>query len=142
MTKTTIDLTSLDILFRKARSQNGWLDKPVSKEQLEMLYELMKLCPTSANSQPARLIFLTTVEAKERLRPALSLGNIEKAIGAPVVAIIAYDNDFHKLLHKTFPHNPRYAAMFEGNENLSRENVSHLETAPCKAHTSLWLCVR
>jgi len=125
MTNTTIDPTSLDILFRKARSQNGWLDKPVNKEQLEMLYELMKLCPTSANSQPARLIFLTTVEAKERLRPALSPGNIEKTISAPVVVIIAYDTDFHQLLHKTFPHNPRFAAMFEGNEKFeSRERFA------------------
>jgi 3-hydroxypropanoate dehydrogenase len=76
----------------------------------------MKFCPTSANSQPARLVFLRTAEAKERLRPALSPGNVDKTMSAPVVTIIAHDTDFHTLLHKTFPHNPDFAAMFNSDE--------------------------
>ena len=63
---------ALDRLFRQARSQNGWLDKPVNEEQIQQLYELMKWAPTSANSQPGRFLFLRSAEAKEKLRPALS----------------------------------------------------------------------
>ncbi|NCX73284.1 MAG: nitroreductase family protein, partial [Betaproteobacteria bacterium] len=69
---------ALDCLFRQARTANGWLDKPVSDQQIHELYELMKWAPTSANSQPARFVFLRSSEAKERLRPALSPGNVDK----------------------------------------------------------------
>lgn len=113
---TVIDTPAVHTLFLDARSQNGWLDRPVSDEQLEDLYALMKMCPTSANSQPARLVFLRTAEAKERLRPALAPGNVDKTMSAPVIAIIAHDTDFHTLLHKTFPHNPGFADMFAGDD--------------------------
>jgi 3-hydroxypropanoate dehydrogenase len=114
--QTVIDAQAVDQLFINARSQNGWLDRPVSDRQLEDLYALMKYCPTSANSQPARLVFLRTAEAKERLRPALAPGNVDKTMSAPVIAIIAHDTDFHTLLHKTFPHNPGFADMFAGDD--------------------------
>jgi 3-hydroxypropanoate dehydrogenase len=114
--QTVIDAQAVDQLFINARSQNGWLDRPVSDRQLEDLYTLMKYCPTSANSQPARLVFLRTAEAKERLRPALAPGNVDKTMSAPVIAIIAHDTDFHTLLHKTFPHNPGFADMFTGDD--------------------------
>ena len=86
-----LDDRSLDVLFRNARVHNGWQDKPVSDDQLRAIYELMKWGPTSANSSPARLVFVRTQEGKERLRPALSSGNTEKTMTAPVTAIVAYD---------------------------------------------------
>jgi 3-hydroxypropanoate dehydrogenase len=122
---TVIDSTAVSTLFTEARSQNGWTDRPVSDQQLHDLYELMKFCPTSANSQPGRLVFLRTAEAKERLRPALSPGNVDKTMSAPVVAIIAHDTDFHTQLHKTFPHNPDFAKLFTGDEKrAARESFA------------------
>ncbi|MBU6381644.1 MAG: malonic semialdehyde reductase [Betaproteobacteria bacterium] len=107
---------ALDCLFRQARTANGWLDKPVSDQQIHELYELMKWAPTSANSQPARFVFLRSSEAKERLRPALSPGNVDKTMAAPVVVIIAHDTAFHERLPEFFPHNPAFADMFRGEE--------------------------
>jgi 3-hydroxypropanoate dehydrogenase len=97
---------ALDVLFRQARTHNVWLDKPVSDELLRQLYELMKHGPTSANCCPARILFLRTREAKERLRPALRPGNVEKTMLAPVTAIIGYDLQFFAQAEKLFPHNP------------------------------------
>src|SRR5215472_3273963 len=75
---------ALDILFRKARTHNVWLDQPVSDDLLRQVYDLMKWGPTSANSSPARIVFLRTREAKEKLRPALSPNNVDKTMKAPV----------------------------------------------------------
>ena len=111
-----ISSDALDQLFLKARSQNGWLNKAVSDEQLHQLYALMKWAPTSANSQPGRFLFLRSAEAKEKLRPALSPGNVDKTMSAPVVAIVAHDIDFHERLPEFFPHNPGFADMFRGDE--------------------------
>ena len=93
-----------DLLFRKARTHSDWLDKPVSDEILRQLYDLMKWGPTSANCCPARILFLRTPEAKQRLLPALAPGNVEKTKAAPVTAIIGYDVKFYELLPKLFPH--------------------------------------
>lgn len=95
---------SLDQLFRTARSHNVWKDLPVSDHTLRELYELMKWGPTSANCSPARIVFLRSPEAKQRLLPALSPGNVEKTMSAPVTAIIAYDGRFYEQLPKLFPH--------------------------------------
>ena len=81
---TPINEAALDALFRTARTQNKWLDKPVTNEQLIALYDLMKWGPTSANSSPARILFLRTPEAKQRLLPALSPNNADKTMAAPV----------------------------------------------------------
>ncbi len=107
----------LDLIFRKARSQNGWQPKPVSDDQLQRLYELMKWGPTSANSSPARVLFLRRKEARERLRPALQPGNVEKSMTAPVLAIIGYDLAFYEQLPKLFPHNPAARGWFAGDDN-------------------------
>jgi 3-hydroxypropanoate dehydrogenase len=88
MTKT-LNEEGMDSLFRAARTYNEWLDKPVSDHTLRQLYGLMKWGPTSANSCPARILFLRTPEAKARLLPALAQGNIAKTQAAPVTAIIA-----------------------------------------------------
>ncbi|OWY28671.1 malonic semialdehyde reductase [Herbaspirillum robiniae] len=111
---------ALDRLFLQARSQNGWLPKPVDDEQLRRLYDLMKMAPTSANCSPARIVFLRSARAKERLRPALSAGNVEKAMSAPVVAVIGYDTQFHELLPQLFPHNPAMRELFAGNAALAQ----------------------
>ena len=103
---------ALDAIFRAARTYNGWLDKPVSDETLRELYDLMKWGPTSANSTPARFLLLRTKAAKERLRPALAPGNIEKTMSAPVTVIVAYDLRFYEKLPKLAPHNPGFRDLF------------------------------
>lgn len=94
----------LDLIFRQARTHNAWLDKPVSDDTLRQLYDLMKWGPTSANCCPARILFLRTPEAKQRLLPALAPGNVEKTMKAPVTAIIGYDGKFYEKLPTLFPH--------------------------------------
>ena len=96
----------LDKLFIKARSHNNWKNKDIDKKILENLYDLVKNCPTSANSEPMRIIFLKSKESKERIKSHLSEGNVEKCMTASVVAIIAYDSKFYEHLPKLFPHNP------------------------------------
>lgn len=110
-----IDARALAALFTDARTQNGWSDRPVTDEQLRQIFDLMKMAPTSMNTQPARFVFLRTPQAKERLRPALSGGNVDKTMSAPVVAIIGHDTDFHEHLPKVFPHSPDAKAMFDGD---------------------------
>ena len=95
----------LDKLFLKARSHNNWKNKNIDKKILENLYDLVKNCPTSANSEPMRIIFLKSKESKDRIRSHLSEGNVEKCMTAPVIAIIAYDSKFYEHLPKLFPHN-------------------------------------
>ncbi len=94
----------LDQIFRDARTHNVWLDRDVPNALLHELVELVKLGPTSANSSPARFVFVKSREAKERLKPFLSEGNRDKTMKAPVCAIIGYDLDFHEHLPKLFPH--------------------------------------
>lgn len=112
-----IDSAALSALFLSARTQNGWQDRPVSDEQLRQIFDLMKMAPTSMNTQPARFVFLRTAQAKERLRPALSRGNIDKTMSAPVVTIIANDLNFQEHLPRVFPHEPGARKMFDGDAN-------------------------
>lgn len=105
--------SGLDLIFRNARSHNVWTDKPVSDVMLQALYELLKMGPTTTNSQPARILFLKSAAAKQRLAPALSAANLEKTMQAPVTAIIGFDLDFHEKLPKTFPHRPEAKDWFK-----------------------------
>lgn len=93
-----------DILFRKARTYNGWIDKDVPDALLQDVFDLMKWAPTSANCMPMRVKFVRSKEAKERLKPYLMEGNQEKTMKAPVVAILAYDMEFYEHLPRLFPH--------------------------------------
>ena len=111
-----IDETALDVLFRTARTQNGFVDKPVTDDQLRQLYELEKWGPTTQNSQPMRVVFVRSKEAKDKLAPALSPGNLEKTMKAPATAIIAYDTLFYEHLPRTFPNNPAAKNNYEGEE--------------------------
>jgi 3-hydroxypropanoate dehydrogenase len=109
---------ALDQLFRQARTHNAWQDRPVSDEILRQLYDLMKWGPTSANCCPARILFLRTPEAKERLRPALLPGNVEKTMAAPVTAILGYDALFYEQLPRLFPPNPGMRDYFANSPVL------------------------
>lgn len=102
---------ALDLLFRQARTHKSWLDKPVSDSLLQAVYELAKMGPTASNSQPMRIVFVKSPDAKARLIPHLDEGNVIKVQTAPVTAIIAYDLAFYK-------HMPN-GARFEGKDNAN-----------------------
>jgi 3-hydroxypropanoate dehydrogenase len=114
----TIGNEALDVLFREARSYNAWLDTAVSEDIIRQIYDVLKWGPTSANSSPSRLIFLRSTKAKERLRPALSPGNVEKTMAAPLTVIIAYDLKFYDKLPRLYPHNPAMREVFAKNPQL------------------------
>src|SRR5690242_9142445 len=116
--KSELEDAVLDQLFRQARTHTVWRDKPVSEDTLRRIYDVMKWGPTSANSSPARFVFLRSREAKERLRPALAPGNVDKTMAAPVTVIVAYDLRFYEKLSKLFPHNPGMRNLFAGNPQL------------------------
>jgi 3-hydroxypropanoate dehydrogenase len=117
-----IDDAALGALFRDARTHYRWAETPVSDATLRDLYDLMKLGPTSANCSPARLLFLRTPAARERLRPALSAGNVDKTMSAPVVTVIAYDPRFYDKLPELFPHADA-RSWFAGNPELAEETA-------------------
>jgi 3-hydroxypropanoate dehydrogenase len=94
----------LDLIFRQARTHSVWLDKPVEDALLKQVYDLARMGPTSANMCPMRIIFVKSREAKERLKPALDAGNVDKTMKAPVTAIIGMDIHFFDELPKLFPH--------------------------------------
>lgn len=114
---------ALDTLFRSARSHSYWLDKPVSDDILRQVYDLMKWGPTSANCTPARLVFVRSPRAKERLRPCLDAGNVEKSMTAPVVAIVGMDLEFYEKLPRLFPHNPEARSWFAGKPQSIEETA-------------------
>lgn len=110
----------LDVILRNARTQNGYLPKPVTDQQLREIYDVVKLGPTSANSSPARFVFVRTPEGKARLLPALSAGNQEKTKQAPVTVIVGYDPKFWELLPtKLFTHRPEMKDPYEKNPDLA-----------------------
>jgi 3-hydroxypropanoate dehydrogenase len=109
-------------LFDEARTHNAFLDIPVPDELLKRAVELSKMGPTSANQSPLRIVFLRSQEAKERLRPALSAGNLEKTMRAPVVAITAYDEKFYEHLPFLFPHVDA-RPWFTGSEEFAKRNA-------------------
>ncbi|HEV2673977.1 MAG TPA: malonic semialdehyde reductase [Aliidongia sp.] len=114
---TAIDERSLDTLFRTARTHNGWQDKPVPESLVRQVFDLAKMGPTSANCSPMRVVFVTTAAGKERLKPALSAGNLDKTMAAPVTAIIAQDTQFYEHLPKLFPHADA-KSWFTGNDAM------------------------
>ena len=113
----------LDLLFRQARSHNAWKDEPVSETLLRAVYDLTRMGPTSANTSPARFVFLASKEAKERLVPHLFEGNVNKVRTAPVCAIVAYDTQFHEKIPELFPHRPQMKDYFTGNLAFAQETA-------------------
>ena len=114
---------TLDQLFREARSFSYWLDKPVSNEMLQAVYDLARMGPTSANCGPARFVFLKSDEAKKRLKPHLGEGNIEKVMTSPVTVIIAHDLEFFEKLPQLFPHSPDAKTWFSWSEAHAETNA-------------------
>jgi 3-hydroxypropanoate dehydrogenase len=103
MTKVLND-DSLDLIYRKARTHTVWLDMPVEDALLRQVYDLARMGPTSANMCPMRIVFVKSKEAKEKLKPALDPGNVDKTMKAPATAIIGMDVHFYEQLPKLFPH--------------------------------------
>lgn len=112
-----LDDRSLDIIFREAHTHSNWLDKPVSDALLHQIYELMKWAPTSANSCPARFVFVRSAEAKQRLLPAMAPDNVEKTRTAPVTVIVGYDLEFYEKLPRLFPQTDA-RSWYAGNQPL------------------------
>ena len=117
-----LDDAALGVLFRDARTHNKWTDQPVTDDDLRAVFDLLKWAPTSANTSPARFLFLRTREAKEKLRPALSPGNVDKTMSAPVTVIVAHDPHFYDHLPKLFPHTDA-KSWFVGNYDLTQETA-------------------
>jgi 3-hydroxypropanoate dehydrogenase len=114
--------SALDQLFRQARTFSAWRSEPIPAEILKEVYDLARLGPTSANSSPARFVFLTTPEAKARLLPALAAGNVEKTRAAPVNVIVAWDTEFYEKLPGLFPQRDM-RAVFVGKQALIEETA-------------------
>lgn len=110
--------SALDQIFRTARtyrrSADAWLPKPVSDEQLRAIYDLAKLGPTSANSSPARIVFVRSDEAKEKLKRTLGADNVVQTMAAPVTAIVGSDHAFHEALPRLYRESPEAKSWFEG----------------------------
>jgi 3-hydroxypropanoate dehydrogenase len=119
---TQISDDALNQLFRQARTHNAWLPKLVPLEALRAAYELARWGPTSANSTPARFIFLESAAAKARLLPALAPGNVEKTKAAPVTVIVAWDTEFYEKLPRLFPH-ADMRSVFAGSQSLAEETA-------------------
>ena len=115
---TTISKEALDQLFFNARTQNGFVDKPVSLDQLKEVYDIAKMGATSMNTQPTRYVFITTPEAKARLMPALSPGNVDKTREAPITVIVATDTKFYENMPQVW-HGAGAKEMFAGNAALA-----------------------
>ena len=120
--RPALDDVALDALFREARTHNAWTDQEVTDDELRSLYDLVKMGPTSANASPARFLFLRTPGAKLKLKAALSAGNTEKTMAAPVTVIVAYDPKFYDYLPRLFPHADA-RAWFANNAELAEETA-------------------
>jgi nitroreductase len=124
---TRIAADALKQIFLDARTQNGWLDKPVSDDLLHEIYDLAKMGPTSMNTQPMRLMFLRSKEAKQRLAPALSPANLDKTMAAPVTAIVARDTQFYEFMPDIW-HKPEARETFAGNAPLAQATAQRNAT--------------
>lgn len=117
-----ISQSDLDILFNDARTVFSWTDEKIPQSVLKQLYDLMKMAPTAANCQPARILFVVSQDAKKKLEPCLDPGNVKKTMTAPVTAIIAGDTEFYTHFDKLFPiSNAR--AWYEGKPDLIAETM-------------------
>ncbi len=111
-TQLSLSEDAQNLLFREARTANSFTDEPVSTEQIEAIYELVKYGPTAMNNQPLRVLLVQSDEARARLLPHMSEGNRAKTGSAPLVAVLAADTDFHDKLAEHFPHLPGAREFF------------------------------
>ena len=124
-----LDDNAFDLLFRNARSQNGFTEDPVPDEKLRELYEIMKWAPTTMNTQPMRIVFIKSAEGKKRLEPALSPGNHDKTMAAPVCAIVAWDTQFYENLPRMFAHRPQAIDLFKGADKVAHAEKTAFRNA-------------
>lgn len=117
-----LDNTALDQLFNQARTHSYWQDTPIAPGVLEQLYTLTATGPTSANCSPGRFVFVTSQVGKEKLKPALSAGNLEKTMKAPATVIVAYDPEFFEHLPQLFPHVDA-RGWFTSSSELAKETA-------------------
>jgi 3-hydroxypropanoate dehydrogenase len=122
---SALNESTLKALFLDARTYNGWLDKPVTDEQLQQIYDLTRMGPTAINTVPLRVVFVKHREAKERLRPTLTGNNVDKTMNAPATAILAYDRNFHEQMPKLFPSRD-LKSYFEGLPEQAREQTASM----------------
>ena len=115
-----LDAAALDLLFLEAHTQRRWIQRDVPDELLRQVYDLARMAPTSANCQPLRIHFVRGPVAKEKLKPALSQGNVEQTMKAPVTAIFAADSKFYEFLPKLYPQADA-KPWFTGSETATRE---------------------
>lgn len=115
-----IDESSQNILFKEARTYNSWQSRDVDDQVLRDLFDLMKMAPTSMNCSPLRIVFVKSDAEKERLKPSLMDGNVEKTMAAPVTAILAADTEFFEEMPYLFPHNEKARDMFADSEQWAK----------------------
>ncbi|MFD3583945.1 malonic semialdehyde reductase [Streptomyces sp. NPDC058683] len=123
-----LDPAAQDLLFREARTANTFTDEQVSDEQVQAIYDLVKFGPTSMNQSPLRVVLVRTPEARERLVQHMAEGNQKKTAAAPLVAILAADNEFHEELPQLFPHFPQAKDAVFGDRAV-REGSAALNAA-------------
>jgi len=129
-TLDTLDQAARALLFTEARTANSFADVPVTDEELRQIWELARFAPTMANSQPLRVLFVRTPEGKERLVPHMAEGNQAKTAAAPVVAVLAYDSEFHEHFPTTFPaRGEMMRDNFGGMPDEARADVSKYSAA-------------
>ena len=119
-----LDDEVLGVLFTEARTHRTWLDRPVDDATLRRVYELARWPPTSANSEPLRLVFVKSAASKDRLSPALDRGNVEQTMTAPVTAIVAHDMRFFELMAKLSPSRPEIATRFGSLPEAVRDRLA------------------
>ena len=118
-----LNQAALDQLFLEARTHNAWQSRPVPDELLQRLYNTFRMGPTSANSCPARFVFVKSKAAKDKLQSALSEGNRAKSMAAPITVIIGHDLHFYEKMNKLFPNKPNARAMFDVDEQTVLTNA-------------------
>ncbi|MFJ3789299.1 malonic semialdehyde reductase [Kitasatospora sp. NPDC090091] len=123
-----LDTAAQDLLFREARTANTFSDEPVTEEQIQAVYDLVKYGPTAFNAQPMRVVLVRSAEARERLVEHMMDGNKAKTLSAPLVAILAVDNEFHEELPTQLPHFPQAKDLFF-TERPVRESTANLNGA-------------
>ncbi len=123
-----LDEDSLDLLFREARTHNAWQDREVSDQQLHEIWDIMKFGATSANTLPARIVFVRSPQAKAKLGACLSPGNVKKTIAAPATALLAHDTRFFDGFERLFPIYPEMADQWADDPDAARSFARHQGT--------------
>ncbi|MFE4518911.1 malonic semialdehyde reductase [Kitasatospora sp. NPDC056783] len=119
-----LDAAAQDLLFREARTANTFTDEPVTEEQVQAIYDLVKYGPTAFNQQPLRVVLVRSTEGRERLVQHLADGNKAKTANAPLVAILAADNEFHEELPTQFPHFPQAKDVFFSERGVREQSAA------------------